>query len=69
MTTASTLRLRKALSGGPLAPRKLGVRKGGHSKEGTCRSAWVLIPNLPLSSYMTLASVSLPHTHTLTKEV
>lgn len=69
MTTASTLRLRKALGGGPQAPRKLGIRKGGHSNEGTCRSAWVLIPNLPLSSYMTLASVSLPHTRTHTTEV
>lgn len=39
MTTAYALRLRKALSGGPQAPRKLDVRKGGHSKEGPCRSA------------------------------
>lgn len=64
MTTTFALRLRKALSVGLQGPRKLGVWKGGHSKEGACLSAWVLIPNLPLTSYVTFASASLPRTHT-----
>lgn len=53
--------------------KKLGIRKSGHLKAWDCRSAWDLIPHLPLSSYRTLASVSLTHTlthtHTHTQEV
>lgn len=51
-TTASALRLTKALSGGRRVPRN-------SSKEWAYRSAWVLTPWLPLTGCVTQASVSL----------
>ena len=55
-TTASALRLTKALSGGPWVTRN-------SSKEWAYRSAWVLTPWLPLTGCVTQASVSLAHAH------